>query len=70
MKLRQLTKADYERIVGPAPAAVAPAGGFTSPTLMGNMSGGVALKHMDTFVAWVNARLLPNEKAYAAKAGP
>ena len=50
--------------------AVAPAGGFTSPTLMGNMSGGVALKHMDTFVAWVNARLLPGEKAYAAKAGP
>ena len=66
----QLTKKDYERIVGPAPAAVAPAGGFTSPTLMGNMSGGVALKHMDTFVAWVNARLLPGEKAYAAKAGP
>ncbi len=66
----QLTKKDYERMVGPAPAAVEPPGGFTSPSLMGKMASGVELRHMDTFVAWLNARLLPGEKPYSAKAGP
>ena len=66
----QLAKADYERIVGPAPAAVEPPGGFTSHTIMGDKTGGAELRHMTEFVNWLNGRLLPGEKPYRAVAGP
>jgi hypothetical protein len=66
----QLAKADYERIVGPAPAAVEPPGGFTSHTIMGDKTGGAELRHMTEFVNWLNAHLLPGEKPYRAVAGP
>lgn len=66
----QLAKADYERIVGPAPAAVEPPGGFTSHTIMGDKSGGAELRHMGEFVKWLNAHRRPGEKLYTVKAGP
>jgi hypothetical protein len=66
----QLTKADYERIVGPAPAATEPAGGFTSHTIMGDKSGGAIARHMTTFVNWLNKHLRTGEKPYTVKAGP
>jgi hypothetical protein len=66
----QLAKADYERIVGPAPAAVEPPGGFTSHTIMGDKTGGAELRHMTAFVTWLNAHRLPGEKPYWAVAGP
>jgi hypothetical protein len=66
----QLAKADYERIVGPAPAAVEPPGGFTSHTIMGDKTGGAEVRHMSAFVAWLNAHRLPGEKPFWAAAGP
>ncbi len=66
----QLTKADYERIVGPAPAATEPAGGFDAHTIMGDKTGGVEARHMATFVAWMNKHLRAGEKPYVVKAGP
>ena len=66
----QLAKADYERIVGPAPAATEPPGGFTSHTLMGDKSGGVEARHMAAFATWANAHLRAGEKPYTVKAGP
>jgi hypothetical protein len=66
----QLTKADYERIVGPAPSATEPPGGFTSHSLMGDKSGGLEKRHMSAFAAWANARLRPGEKPYTVKDGP
>lgn len=66
----QLAKADYERIVGPAPAAVEPPGGFTSHTIMGDKTGGAQVRHMAAFVTWLNAHRLPGEKPYWAAAGP
>lgn len=66
----QLAKADYERIVGPAPAAVEPPGGFTSHTIMGDKTGGVEARHLTEFANWLNAHRRPGEKAYRVVAGP
>ena len=66
----QLRKADYERMVGPAPAAVEPAGGFTSTSIMGDKTGGPTAKHMETFVVWLNRHLRGGEDPYVVKVGP
>jgi hypothetical protein len=66
-----LAKADYERLVGPAPAGAEPAGGYGSPGMMGRAGGAADVegRHLRPFLNWLNAHRGSGERPYRLVAG-
>jgi hypothetical protein len=66
-----LTAGDYQKFTGTAPpAGPAPASGYSTTSVMANITGPVEGRHMRPFVDWLNRNRLPGEKPYRLVAGP